>query len=156
MQAYPYDPERSHAMKQRLIEAGYQDGIHPYSIIKTDMDAVLSKLCQELMNLANKRHDLPYWKPDLLIQLKDREPLRQAMEDYVQEYLNEAVPWYASAEGVERAEYHAEMNRRQLASMHGMEKKKSKPKPAKKQSMDQVIAGLSPEDKAKLLQSLIK
>jgi cation transport ATPase len=39
--------------------------------------------------------------------------------------------------------------------MHGMEKK-SKPKPAKKQSMEQVIAGLSPEDKAKLLQSLIK
>ena len=152
MQAYPYDPERSHALRQKLIEAGYQDGVHPYSIIKTDMDAVLSKLCQELMNLANKRHNLPYWKPDLLIQLKDREPLRQAMEDYVQEYLNEAVPWYASAEGLERAEYHAEMNRRQVASMHGMEKK-SKPK---KQSMDQVIAGLSPEDKAKLLQSLIK
>lgn len=152
MQAYPYDPERDHALRQKLVEAGYQDGIHPYSIIKTDMDAVLSKLCQELMNLANKRHDLPYWKPDLLIQLKDREPLRQAMEDYVQEYLNEAVPWYASAEGLERAEYHAEMNRRQVASMHGMEKK-SKPK---KQSMEQVISGLSPEDKAKLLQSLIK
>ena len=152
MQAYPYDPERDNALRQKLIEAGYQDGIHPYSIIKTDMDAVLSKLCQELMNLANKRHDLPYWKPDLLIQLKDREPLRQAMEDYVQEYLNEAVPWYASAEGLERAEYHAEMNRRQVASMHGM-KKKSKPT---KQSMEQVIAGLSPEDKAKLLQSLIK
>ncbi len=152
MQAYPYDPERDHALRQKLVEAGYQDGIHPYSIIKTDMDAVLSKLCQELMNLANKRHNLPYWKPDLLIQLKDREPLRQAMEDYVQEYLNEAVPWYASAEGLERAEYHAEMNRRQVASMHGMEKK-SKPK---KQSMEQVISGLSPEDKAKLLQSLIK
>ena len=152
MQAYPYDPERDNALRQKLIEAGYQDGVHPYSIIKTDMDAVLSKLCQELMNLANKRHDLPYWKPDLLIQLKDREPLRQAMEDYVQEYLNEAVPWYASAEGLERAEYHAEMNRRQVASMHGMEKK-SKPK---KQSMEQVISGLSPEDKAKLLQSLIK
>ena len=70
----------------------------------------------------------------------------------MQEYLNEAVPWYASAEGLERAEYHAEMNRRQVASMHGMEKK-SKPK---KQSMEQVISGLSPEDKAKLLQSLIK
>ena len=152
MQAYPYDPERDNALRQKLIEAGYQDGVHPYSIIKTDMDAVLSKLCQELMNLANKRHDLPYWKPDLLIQLKDREPLRQAMEDYVQEYLNEAVPWYASAEGLERAEYHAEMNRRQVASMHGMEKK-SKPT---KQSMEKVIAGLSPEDKAKLLQSLIK
>ena len=152
MQAYPYDPERDHALRQKLVEAGYQDGIHPYSIIKTDMDAVLSKLCQELMNLANKRHALPYWKPDLLIQLKDREPLRQAMEDYVQEYLNEAVPRYASAEGLERAEYHAEMNRRQVASMHGMEKK-SKPK---KQSMEQVISGLSPEDKAKLLQSLIK
>ena len=152
MQAYPYDPARDHALRQKLVEAGYQDGIHPYSIIKTDMDAVLSKLCQELMNLANKRHNLPYWKPDLLIQLKDREPLRQAMEDYVQEYLNEAVPWYASAEGLERAEYHAEMNRRQVASMHGMEKK-SKPK---KQSMEQVISGLSPEDKAKLLQSLIK
>ena len=154
MQAYPYDPERDNALRQKLIEAGYQDGVHPYSIIKTDMDAVLSKLCQELLNLSYKRDDLPYWKPDLLIQLKDREPLRQAMEDYVQEYLNEAVPWYASAEGLERAEYHAEMNRRQVASMHGMEKKK--PKPAKKQSMDQVIAGLSPEDKAKILQSLIK
>lgn len=153
MQATPWNPERTEKQRQQLVDAGYTDGVHPYQIIKTDMDMILSKVCNELMNLANKRHNLPYWKPDLLIQLKDREPLRQAMEDYVQEYLNEAVPWYSSPEGLERAEEHEQRVSKQLDSMYEMENSKAK---SRKEALPSLIAKLSPEDKAILLKSMIK
>ena len=157
MQAYPWNPERDHALKQRLIELGYQDGVHPYQIIKNDMDELLSRLTADLRNLANKRHDLPYYGPDLLIQLKDREALRQAMEDYVQEYLNEAIPGYSSEAGLERAREHEERVGKQIASMHEREGTTPKPKvKPKRESLADSIAGLSPDEKATLLKSMLK
>ena len=142
---YPYLAD-ARETKERLRKLGYADGVHPYQIIKTDMDGFMSRLCCELINMANKRHDLPYWHPKIEITLKDREGLRQACEDYIQEYLNDAIPWYHSDEGKARAEHHAKMMKRGL---------ENREKPTVEETKD-ITDGLSDSDKAKLLEHLLK